>query len=114
MELDGDCQADNLLWNNGGPKFVYLDYCLMGPAIQDLWMLVSGDNEQEINLQLKHILRGYQEFYDFNFRELHLIEALRTLRMIHYSAWLAKRWEDPAFPLNFPWFNTLRYWQEQL
>lgn len=114
LRLHGDCHAGNILWNNAGPQFVDLDDCLMGPAIQDIWMLVAGDSAPQVDLQLKYILRGYQEFYEFNYRELHLIEALRTLRMIHYSAWLAKRWEDPAFPLNFPWFNTLRYWQEQL
>lgn len=114
IRLHGDCHAGNILWNNTGPQIVDLDDCLMGPAIQDIWMLVAGDNAQEASLQLSYILDGYQEFCDFNYRELQLMEALRTLRMIHYSAWLAKRWEDPAFPLNFPWFNTLDYWQEQL
>lgn len=114
LRLHGDCHAGNVLWNNAGPQIVDLDDCLMGPAVQDIWMLVSGNTQQEIELQLQQILRGYQEFYDFNFRELHLIESLRTLRMIHYSGWLAKRWEDPAFPLNFPWFNTNHYWQEQI
>jgi Ser/Thr protein kinase RdoA (MazF antagonist) len=113
LRLHGDCHAGNVLWNHSGPQIVDLDDCLMGPAIQDLWMLLSGDKEQ-VKLQLKKILDGYCEFHDFDFRELRLIEALRTLRMIHYSGWLAKRWEDPAFPLNFPWFNTPRYWQEQL
>ena len=102
------------MWNSNGPQIVDLDDCLMGPAIQDIWMLITGNTKQEVQLQLDRILRGYQEFYDFNFRELQLIEALRSLRMIHYSAWLAKRWEDPTFPLNFPWFNTVNYWQEQL
>lgn len=114
IRLHGDCYAGNILWNNIGPQIVDLDDCLMGPAVQDIWMLLSGDTPQELELQLDHLLRGYQEFNEFNFRELHLIEALRTLRMIHYSGWLARRWEDPAFPLNFPWFNTPRYWQEQL
>lgn len=114
LRLHGDCHVGNVLWNNSGPQIVDLDDCLMGPAIQDIWMLVSGNTEEEIELQLSHILRGYQEFYDFNHREIHLIEALRTLRMIHYSAWLARRWQDPTFLLNFPWFNTVRYWQEQL
>jgi Ser/Thr protein kinase RdoA (MazF antagonist) len=85
----------------------------MGPAIQDIWMLLSGD-ELQMRLQLEYVLSGYEEFHDFNYRELQLIEALRTLRMLHYSAWLAKRWEDPAFPSSFPWFNTPSYWQEQL
>jgi Ser/Thr protein kinase RdoA (MazF antagonist) len=110
LRLHGDCHAGNILWNNDGPQFVDLDDCLMGPAIQDIWMLLSG-NEQEVNIQLERILQGYQKFHDFNFNEIKLIDALRTLRMIHYAAWLAKRWEDPAFPLNFPWFNTARYWE---
>lgn len=114
IRLHGDCHAGNVLWNDGGPRIVDLDDCLMGPAVQDLWMLLTGNTEQEMRVQLQAILQGYQEFHDFNFRELSLIEALRALRMINYSAWLAKRWEDPAFPLNFPWFNTPRYWQEQL
>lgn len=113
LRLHGDCHAGNVLWNSSGPQIVDLDDCLMGPAIQDIWMLLSGKAE-DVKLQLKHILKEYRKFHDFNNRELHLIEALRSLRMIHYSAWLARRWEDPTFPLNFPWFNTPRYWQEQL
>lgn len=111
IRLHGDCHAGNVLWNQTGPQIVDLDDCLMGPAIQDIWMLLSGNDAVETSVQLQRILRGYQEFHDFNFRELGLIEALRTLRMIHYAAWLAKRWEDPTFPLNFPWFNTLSYWR---
>lgn len=114
IRLHGDCHAGNILWNETGPHIVDLDDCLMGPAIQDIWMLINGDNEHDFNIQLNRILRGYREFHDFDYREVHLIEALRSLRMIHYSGWLAKRWEDPAFPLNFPWFNTLSYWKEQL
>jgi len=113
IRLHGDCHAGNVLWNKQGPLFVDLDDCLMGPAIQDIWMLLSGNAEQ-MDLQLHHILLGYREFFDFNPCEIQLVETLRTLRMIHYMGWLAKRWEDPAFPLNFPWFNTPRYWQEQL
>lgn len=114
IRLHGDCHAGNVLWNQAGPQIVDLDDCLMGPAVQDIWMLLSSNVELDMNLPLQHILRGYNEFYDFDLRELHLIEALRALRMLHYSAWLARRWEDPAFPINFPWFNTVRYWQEQL
>lgn len=114
LRLHGDCHPGNVLWNNAGPQIVDLDDCLMGPAIQDLWMLLSGATKSETNMQLHTMLDGYLEFADFNYREIYLIEALRTLRMIHYAAWLAKRWKDPAFPLNFPWFNTQRYWQEQL
>ncbi|MEO8401917.1 MAG: serine/threonine protein kinase [Gammaproteobacteria bacterium] len=113
IRLHGDCHAGNVLWSDAGPHIVDLDDCLMGIALQDIWMLLSGD-ENQIQLQLARILRGYREFHDFNSRELQLIEALRTLRMLHYSAWLAKRWEDPAFPLNFPWFNTGVYWQDQI
>lgn len=114
IRLHGDCHAGNVLWNNNGPQIVDLDDCLMGPAVQDLWMMLSSNTEPDMQIQLDHILRGYRKFYDFNMRELHLIESLRSLRMLHYSAWLAKRWEDPAFPLNFPWFNTLDYWRRQL
>ena len=113
IRLHGDCHAGNVLWNDEGPQIVDLDDCVMGPAIQDIWMLLSGDADH-IEFQLGRILRGYREFHDFNPREIYLTEALRTLRMLHYSAWLAKRWDDPAFPLNFPWFNTSFYWQEQL
>lgn len=111
IRLHGDCHAGNVLWNDTGPNIVDLDDCLMGPAMQDIWMLLSGDKHQ-VSLQLDRILDGYCEFYDFNPFELRLIESLRTLRMLHYSAWLAKRWDDPAFPLSFPWFNTSRYWEE--
>lgn len=113
IRLHGDCHAGNILWNQIGPRVVDFDDCLMGPAIQDIWMLLSG-NEKDVSLQLACILEGYEEFYDFNYRELKLIEALRTLRMIHYAGWLAKRWHDPAFPISFPWFNTAKYWEDQL
>ena len=102
-----------MLWTDNGPHFVDFDDCRMGPAIQDLWMLISG-NRAEMSYQLGELLEGYREFYDFNPRELHLLEALRALRIIHYSAWLARRWQDPAFPRNFPWFNTHKYWEQQI
>jgi Ser/Thr protein kinase RdoA (MazF antagonist) len=113
IRLHGDCHPGNILWTDDGPHFVDLDDCRMGPAVQDLWMLLSGER-QEMTAQLSELLEGYNEFYDFNPRELHLIEPLRTLRMIHYSAWLARRWDDPAFPAAFPWFNTTRYWEDQI
>lgn len=113
IRLHGDCHAGNVLWNDAGPQIVDLDDCLMGPAIQDMWMLLSG-NEEQMKIQLNRILDGYCEFHDYNPRELHLIEALRVLRRLQYSAWLAKRWEDPAFPKSFPWFNTAQYWEELL
>ncbi|MCC2667273.1 MAG: hypothetical protein K0S63_1189 [Gammaproteobacteria bacterium] len=113
IRLHGDIHVGNVLWNDAGPHIVDLDDCMMGPAIQDIWMLLSGD-ETQMRLQLEYILSGYREFHNFNPRELQLIEALRSLRMLYYSAWLAKRWEDPAFPRSFPWFNTPHYWEEQL
>jgi len=113
IRLHGDCHLGNVLWTDAGPHFVDFDDCCMGPAVQDLWMLLSGDRKQ-MTAQLAYLLDGYSEFYDFDARELHLVEALRTLRMIHYSAWLARRWGDPAFPANFPWFNTQKYWEEQI
>ena len=113
LRLHGDCYPGNILWADDGPHFVDFDDSRMGPAIQDLWMLLSGDRA-EMTLQLNSLLAGYQTFYDFNTRELHLLEALRTLRLIHYSTWIAKRWDDPAFPKAFPWFNTPRYWQDRI
>ncbi len=113
LRLHGDCHAGNVLWSESGPHIVDLDDCLMGPAIQDIWMLLSGETDQ-MNLQLDKILQGYCEFHDFKPHERHLIEPLRTLRMLHYSGWLAKRWNDPAFPVSFPWFNTPVYWQNLL
>jgi Ser/Thr protein kinase RdoA (MazF antagonist) len=113
IRLHGDCHAGNILWTEGGPHFVDLDDCRSGPAVQDLWMLLSGDRDA-MNAQLGQVIAGYREFHDFNPAELALIEALRTLRMIHYAGWLARRWHDPAFPASFPWFNTQRYWQDQI
>jgi Ser/Thr protein kinase RdoA (MazF antagonist) len=107
----GDCHRGNILWTDAGPHFVDLDDCVTGPAIQDLWMLIAG-NREEMAVELIDLLRGYEQFLPFNRRELALIEPLRALRMIHYSAWLARRWDDPAFPLAFPWFGTPRYWEE--
>jgi Ser/Thr protein kinase RdoA (MazF antagonist) len=113
LRLHGDCHAGNLLWTDAGPHFVDFDDSRMGPAVQDLWMLLSGDR-QEMSVGLGHVLAGYEDFRDFDPRELHLLEALRTLRLIHYSAWIARRWEDPAFPFAFPWFNTQRYWEDRI
>jgi len=113
IRLHGDCHCGNVLWTDAGPHFVDFDDSRMGPAIQDLWMLLSGERG-DMARQFSDVLLGYEDFCDFNPRELHLIEALRTLRLIHYSAWLARRWEDPAFPTAFPWFNTHRYWQDRI
>lgn len=113
IRLHGDCHRGNLLWTDAGPHFVDFDDARMGPAVQDLWMLLSGDRLDQTR-QLADVLAGYEDFCDFDHRELHLIEALRTLRQIHYAAWLARRWEDPAFPAAFPWFNTQHYWQNHI
>jgi Ser/Thr protein kinase RdoA (MazF antagonist) len=119
LRLHGDCHAGNVLWTpasgnaHGGPHFVDLDDARMGAAVQDLWMLVSGDRDS-MGRQLGKILAGYEDFAQFDDRELQLVEALRTLRLLHYCAWIARRWDDPAFPIAFPWFNTARYWQDRV
>ena len=113
LRLHGDCHAGNVLWTDAGPHFVDFDDARMGPAVQDLWMLLSGDRA-DMTRQLSDVLSGYEGFARFDRRELHLVEALRTLRLIHYSAWIAQRWDDPAFPAAFPWFNTQRYWQDRI
>jgi Ser/Thr protein kinase RdoA (MazF antagonist) len=107
----GDCHRGNILWTDLGPHFVDLDDCLSGPAIQDIWMLLSG-GEQEMRSELHDLLKGYEQFLPFNRREIELIEPLRALRMVHYAGWLARRWHDPAFPKAFPWFAEPRYWEE--
>jgi Ser/Thr protein kinase RdoA (MazF antagonist) len=107
----GDCHRGNILWTDLGPHFVDLDDCLTGPAIQDIWMLLAG-SQQEMRTDLVDLLKGYEQFLPFDRGELALIEPLRALRMIHYSAWLARRWDDPAFPKAFPWFAEPRYWEE--
>ncbi len=113
LRLHGDCHLGNILWADSGPYFVDFDDCMMGPSIQDLWMLLSGEHDDR-ERYLADFLSGYTQFAEFNAAELRLIEPLRTLRLLHYNAWLARRWGDPAFPHNFPWFNTQRYWEEQI
>lgn len=113
LRLHGDCHPGNVLWTDAGPHFVDFDDSRMGPAVQDLWMLLSGEREDMVR-QMADLLAGYEDFCEFDPRELYLVEALRTLRLIHYAAWLARRWHDPAFPMAFPWFNTQRYWQDRV
>ena len=113
LRLHGDCHAGNLQWSEQGPYFVDFDDSRSGPAVQDLWMLLSGDPAQARE-QLCALLRGYRMFAEFDPRELQLVEALRTLRLLHYSAWIARRWNDPAFPAGFPWFGDARYWQQRV
>ena len=113
LRLHGDVHGGNVLWTDSGPHFVDFDDARNGPAVQDLWMLLSGDRQQRTR-QLGALVDGYEQFRSFDRRELALIEPLRTLRLIHYSAWLARRWHDPTFPINFPWFGTSDYWQGQV
>lgn len=113
IRLHGDCHSGNMLWTNSGPAFVDFDDARMGPAIQDLWMCLSGTREER-TVQMRALLTGYRQFNDFDLRQLHLVEPLRTLRMIHHTAWIAKRWNDPAFPLAFPWFSEGRFWENHL
>jgi Ser/Thr protein kinase RdoA (MazF antagonist) len=113
IRLHGDCHSGNVLWTDAGPHFVDLDDARSGPAVQDLWMLLPGEPEAAAR-NMRALLSGYEQFHDFNRDELSLIEALRTLRLLHYSAWIGRRWDDPAFPAAFPWFGTQRYWQDRI
>jgi Ser/Thr protein kinase RdoA (MazF antagonist) len=113
IRLHGDCHPGNMMCRDEVFHIVDLDDCRMGPAVQDLWMMLAGDRHERLG-QLAELMDGYNEFHDFDPRELALIEPLRALRLLHYSAWLARRWDDPAFPRSFPWFGQERYWGDQI
>ncbi len=113
LRIHGDFHPGNILQRGDDIAIVDTDDCAMGPAIQDLWLSLSGES-QRVAVELTELVEGYQEFYDFNLQELQLIEPLRTMRIVHYSYWLAQRWEDPAFPMHFPWFNSESYWDDQI
>ena len=113
QRIHGDCHPGNVLWTDEGPHFVDLDDCMNGPAVQDLWLFLSGSRD-EMAQQISELLEGYSQFMPFAARELHLIESLRTLRMLHYAAWIARRWSDPAFPRAFPWFAENKYWEDHV
>lgn len=113
QRIHGDCHAGNILWRDDTAHFVDLDDCVMGPAIQDVWMFLSGDRHQQ-ERQLGEFVEGYEEFHDFDARQLKWIEALRTLRIMHHAKWLAERWTDPAFPKAFPWFGQGRFWSDHI
>jgi Ser/Thr protein kinase RdoA (MazF antagonist) len=113
LRIHGDCHPGNVLWTDDGPHFVDLDDCMSGPAVQDLWLFLSGSRD-DMAAQLADLLEGYSRFMPFAARELHLIESLRTLRMLHYAAWIARRWADPAFPRAFPWFAENKYWEDHV
>ncbi|MFK8048531.1 MAG: serine/threonine protein kinase [Halioglobus sp.] len=113
VRVHGDCHVGNILWRDQTAHFVDLDDCAMAPAIQDLWMFLSGDRHRR-QQQLSEVVEGYNEFCDFHPKQLRWVEALRTMRIVNYAAWLARRWEDPAFPRSFTWFNTERYWADHI
>ena len=113
IRIHGDCHVGNILWRDDTAHFVDLDDCCMAPAMQDLWMFLNGERHDR-QLQLSELIEGYSEFCDFDLRQIRWIESLRTMRLIHYAAWLARRWQDPAFPRSFTWFNTERYWADHI
>jgi Ser/Thr protein kinase RdoA (MazF antagonist) len=113
LRIHGDCHRGNVLWTDSGPHFVDLDDCMNGPAVQDLWLFLAGSRD-EMERQLGDLLEGYGQFCEFDYRELRLIEALRALRLLHYTAWIVRRWADPAFPRAFPWLAEPRYWEEHV
>lgn len=113
IRVHGDCHVGNILWRDDAPHFIDFDDSRMAPAIQDVWMLLSGDRARQ-TAQLNEIAEGYKEFSDFPYQQIKYIESLRTLRIMYFSAWLAKRWDDPAFPRAFPWFNTTQYWEQHI
>jgi Ser/Thr protein kinase RdoA (MazF antagonist) len=113
IRVHGDCHVGNILWRDDTAHFVDFDDCCSAPAIQDLWMFLNGERHDR-QLQLSELIEGYSEFCDFDPRQIRWVEALRTLRLVHYAAWLARRWEDPAFPRSFTWFNSERYWADHI
>ncbi len=113
LRIHGDCHRGNVLWTEQGPHFVDLDDCVNGPAVQDLWLFLAGSRD-EMAGQVGDLLEGYGQFFDFDYRELRLVEALRALRLMHYTAWITRRWHDPAFPRAFPWLAEPRYWEEHV
>jgi Ser/Thr protein kinase RdoA (MazF antagonist) len=113
LRIHGDCHAGNILWRENGPLFVDLDDCMSGPPIQDLWMFLSGDAASQQS-SWAAIMEGYELFGEFDFAELTLVEALRSLRILHHASWIASRWNDPAFPRAFPWFGDARFWERHI
>lgn len=113
LRIHGDCHAGNILWRENGPLFVDLDDCMSGPRIQDLWMFLSGDAASQ-QASWAALMEGYELFGEFDYAELTLVESLRSLRILHYAAWIASRWNDPAFPRAFPWFADARFWERHI
>jgi Ser/Thr protein kinase RdoA (MazF antagonist) len=113
IRLHGDCHLGNILWQSQGPVFVDLDDCLNGPAIQDLWMFLSGSPDEQ-GRQWTELMSGYERFARIDYHEIRLMEALRASRMLNHAAWITERWADPAFPRAFPWFGEARYWEQHV
>jgi Ser/Thr protein kinase RdoA (MazF antagonist) len=113
LRIHGDCHLGNILWRDNGPLFVDLDDCMSGPRIQDLWMFLAGDAASQ-QAAWAALMEGYETFGDFDYAELTLVEALRSLRIVHYASWIATRWHDPAFPRAFPWFADARFWERHI
>jgi Ser/Thr protein kinase RdoA (MazF antagonist) len=113
LRIHGDCHAGNILWRENGPLFVDLDDCMSGPRIQDLWMFLSGDPASQQS-SWAALMEGYELFGEFDYAELTLVESLRSLRIMHHAAWIASRWNDPAFPRAFPWFGDARFWERHI
>lgn len=113
QRLHGDCHIGNILQWDDKLTFVDFDDCRMGPAVQDLWMMLNGSRAEQ-TVQLDALIEGYEEFCSFDKAQLLLIEPLRGFRIIQYMAWLSKRWQDSAFQRAFPWFAEERYWENQV
>ena len=113
LRIHGDCHVGNLLWRDEQLYMVDFDDCVQGPAMQDIWMLLSGEREEQLQ-QLESIRNGYEVFRPFPYHQLKWIEALRTIRLIKHTAWVAERWSDPAFPAAFPWFTGVQYWSSHI
>lgn len=114
IRVHGDCHIGNILGNGDSFTLVDFDDCCMAPAIQDLWMMLIGQDDQELQMQLSELIEGYEEHCAFERRQLEWIEPLRTLRLMRHSAWLVARWQDPAFPRAFPWVIGEEYWDQHI
>lgn len=111
--VHGDCHLGNTLWDGESPFFLDFDDSMIAPPVQDVWMVITGRDDESLR-QRGILLQAYETMLPFDYKSLALIEPLRALRLIHYSAWVARRWKDPSFPKVFPEFGTARYWSEEI